>query len=133
MEANVKPVFIPMLYLRHEDGVAAIAFYKEAFGAVEFRTIGNDDETVHVSELEIGGTMFRFHEDKVSAGHVSPLNRAGVTASFSLRVADPDALMARAIAAGAKLVSPMQDYDYGYRQGDLLDPFGHLWTLEKVI
>ena len=38
-----------------------------------------------------------------------------------------------AIAAGAKEVSPVQDYFYGYRSGDVLDPFGHLWSIEKVI
>ncbi|HTD98122.1 MAG TPA: VOC family protein [Mucilaginibacter sp.] len=134
MKETSKPVFIPMLYLRHEEGVAAIEFYKKAFNAIEFRVFSNDDGTVHVAELEISGTMFRFHEEKPSAGQLSPHSSSGgFTSSISLVVADPDAVMAQAIAAGAKELSPMQDYDYGYRQGDLLDPFGHLWTIEKVI
>ena len=134
MKANSKPVFIPMLYLKHEEGVAAIEFYKKAFNAVEYRVFSNDDGTVHIAELEINGTMFRFHEEKPSAGQVSPHSGGGgFTSSVSLVVAEPDAVMTQAIAAGAKELSPMQDYDYGYRQGDLLDPFGHLWTIEKVI
>jgi len=31
------------------------------------------------------------------------------------------------------VVSAIQDNDYGYRQGDIRDPFGHLWMIEKVI
>ncbi len=128
-----KPVFIPMLYLKHEEGVAAIEFYKEAFGATVFRSFSNDDGSIHVAELEVEGSMFRFHEEKPSAGETSPRTIGVTTCSIHLRVADPDALMARAVEAGAEELSPMQDYFYGYRQGELKDPFGHRWTLEKVI
>jgi PhnB protein len=48
-------------------------------------------------------------------------------------VADPDAVMAKAVAAGARETNPMQDYDYGYRQGSITDPFGHHWTIQKSI
>jgi PhnB protein len=44
-----------------------------------------------------------------------------------------DAVMAIALAAGAMLVSPAQDYDYGYRQGEIKDPFGHVWMIEMKI
>ena len=39
----------------------------------------------------------------------------------------------QALAAGAIEISPVTDYDYGYRQGELQDPFGHHWLIEKVI
>jgi PhnB protein len=52
---------------------------------------------------------------------------------MGLMVADPDSVIEKAIAAGATVISPMQDYDYGYRQGDIRDPFGHQWMIEKVI
>lgn len=122
-----------MLYLKHEEGEAAIEFYKEAFGAKVFRSFSNDDGTIHVAELEVEGSMFRFHEEKPSAGETSPRTIGVTTCGIHLRVADPDALMARAVEAGAEELSPMQDYFYGYRQGELKDPFGHRWTLEKVI
>jgi PhnB protein len=41
--------------------------------------------------------------------------------------------MNSAIAAGATILSPAQDYDYGYRQGKIKDPFGHIWMIEKNI
>ncbi len=46
---------------------------------------------------------------------------------------DPDALFKRAADAGAKVLSPIQDYDYGYRQGIVADPFGHQWLIQKKI
>ncbi len=128
-----KPTIIPMLYIKHEEGAAALEFYKKAFGATVFRKFDNDDGTVHIAELEIAGTMFRFHEDKPEEGQISPHTNGGTTTNIGLRVADPDTVFAQAIAAGAKEVSPVQDYFYGYRSGDMLDPFGHLWSIEKVI
>ena len=122
-----------MLYIKHEEGVAALEFYKKAFGATIFRKFDDDDGTVHIAELEIAGTMFRFHEDKAEAGQLSPHTNGGTTINIGLRVTDPDTVFAQAIADGAKEVSPVQDYFYGYRSGDVLDPFGHLWSIEKVI
>lgn len=132
MKDNSKPTFAPLLYVK-KDGAAAVEFYKKALGAVELRRFSNDDGTLHVSELEIAGSLFRLHEEKTEAGQLSPQTAGGVTAVICLMVDDPDALMAQAVAAGGEEISPMQDYDYGYRQGDMLDPFGHLWTFEKVI
>ncbi len=122
-----------MLYLKHDEGVAALAFYTSAFGATVYRSFSNDDGSIHIAELEIEGSAFRFHEEKPSANEMSPGSAGATTCGIHLRVADPDALMLRAIAAGAIEISPMQDFFYGYRHGELLDPFGHRWTLEKVI
>jgi PhnB protein len=128
-----KPKFIPMLYLKHDEGKAALEFYKKVFGATEYRRFDNDDGTVHIAELEVEGVMFRFHEDKASAGLAAP-NACGLTTvGIHLVLDNPDAVMEKAVAAGAKMLSPMQDYFYGYRQGEMVDPFGHFWTLEKVI
>ena len=133
MNDNNKPVFIPMLYLKNDEGLAALDFYTRAFGAKVYRSFSNDDGSIHIAELEIEGSPFRFHEEKPSAGELGPGSAGATTCGIHLRVADPDALMLRAIAAGATEISPMQDFFYGYRHGELLDPFGHRWTLEKVI
>jgi PhnB protein len=128
-----KPAFIPMLYLKHEEGHAALKFYKKAFDAVEYRRFDNDDGTIHIAELQMGGTMFRFHEENPSKQQSSPHTCGTSTVGIHLMVDDPDAIMEKAVTAGAKMLSPMQDYFYGYRQGEMVDPFGHFWTLEKVI
>jgi PhnB protein len=41
--------------------------------------------------------------------------------------------MHNAVAAGATVTQPAKDYEYGYRQGEFQDPFGHLWLIEKKI
>lgn len=123
--------FAPQLCIK--SGVTDIDFYKKAFGAVELRRWTNDDGSIHVAELSIDGALFHLHEEKPGAGQFSPDRHGGITAIIGLFVSDVDAVMKRAIAAGAKEISPAQDYDYGYRQGDILDPFGHLWIIEKKI
>jgi len=50
-----------------------------------------------------------------------------------LFVSDVDAVMNRAIKAGAIEISAAKDYEYNYRQGEIEDPFGHRWLIEKKI
>jgi PhnB protein len=52
---------------------------------------------------------------------------------IGLFVPDADAVMKKAVAAGASVLSPAQSYDYGYRQGEIIDPFGHVWMIEQKI
>lgn len=131
MTENKKTFFAPQLYIR--KGIYDIEFYKKAFGAVELRRFMNDDGTYHVSELSIDGVLFHLHEEKPGAGQFTPEKINGTTVLIGLFVSDVDAVMNRAVAAGATLLSPAQDYDYGYRQGEIKDPFGHHWLIEKNI
>jgi PhnB protein len=123
--------FAPLLALRNvQEG---IDFYQRAFGATELRRWSNPDGSVHVAEMSINGAMFHLHEETTRTREFSPETLGGVSAVIGLFNADPDALATRAIAAGALEESPMQDYEYGYRQGTLRDPFGHLWVMQKKI
>ena len=121
--------FAPHLALK--DVVEAIDFYTKAFGAAELRRFSNDDGTVHVAELEIGGALFHLHEETPRNRELSPETLGGTTCVIGLFAPDPDALMALAVAAGGREVSPMRDYFYGYRQGTVADPFGHLWLIQR--
>jgi PhnB protein len=125
-------VFAPELYIKNV--AAAIEFYKIALNAVELRRWNNDDGTVHVAELLIIGAMFHIHEDVINKGELSPaaLNNC-TTVNIGLFVSAPDEMMAKAVDTGASVTSPMQDYEYGYRQGSFTDPFGHRWTFQKSI
>jgi len=115
------------------SGTMDIDFYKHAFGAIELRRWSNDDGSVHVAELEIEGALFHLHEENPGKGSFSPLRHKGVSTTIGLMVADVDAFMARAIAAGARELSPAQSYDYGYRQGEIEDLFGHRWLIQMKI
>ena len=131
MSSSTKPFFAPQLYIK--SGIKNIEFYEQAFGAIELRRFSNDDDSIHVAELSIGDVIFHLHEEKPSAGQFAPERHQGITTMIGLFVPDVDAVIKKAIAAGATLISPAQDYDYGYRQGEIKDPFGHLWLIEKKI
>jgi PhnB protein len=124
------PSFAPQLLL--DNGVKDISFYSNAFGATENFAFRNDDGSVHVAELSIDGAIFHVHE--VSQPYfLTPEKCNGITAIIGLFVEDVDAVMTAAIAAGATEISPAKDYEYGYRQGEVLDPFGHRWLIQKKI
>ncbi|WP_184548451.1 VOC family protein [Mucilaginibacter sp. FT3.2] len=127
---NDKPTFAPMLTI--PNGVTDISFYFNAFDAVELRRFGNDDGSIHVSELSINGTMFHLHEETAHSGMLSP-KKSKPSVTIGLFVDDVHAVIAQAVAAGAVVKSPVQDYDYGYRQGEIDDPFGHRWQIQKAI
>lgn len=126
-----KPFFAPQLYIA--AGISDISFYEKAFDAIEIMRFSNDGGSIHVAELSIEGAIFHLHEEKLSAGHLSPQRVNGITAVIGLFVSDVDMVMSKAIEAGATLVSAAQSYDYGYRQGEIKDPFGHIWLIEKKI
>jgi len=123
--------FAPHLALKIVgDGMA---FYTRAFGAIELRRFSNDDGSVHVAEMEIGGALFHLHEEVSRTGELSPRTLGGTSCVIGLFCPDPDKLFNQALAAGGREISPMQDYDYGYRQGTVADPFGHLWLLQRRV
>jgi PhnB protein len=123
--------FAPQLYM--EDLLRAIEFYKNAFGAIEVRRLFNPDGSVHVAEMSIPPAIFRLHQEVSRAKEYSPETLEGTTVVIGLLVDDPDGMAADALAAGGKQISPVRDHENGYRQGTILDPFGHHWLLEKRI
>ena len=129
--ANDKTFFAPQLFI--PSGVKDISFYFKAFGAVEIRPWRNDDGSVHVAELAINGTIFHLHEERPMKGQLEPNKVKGVTTLICLCLEYVDSVMNNALQAGATLLSPAQDYDYGYRQGNIQDPFGHQWMIEMKI
>lgn len=131
MSDTKRTFFAPQLYIR--NGVTNIDFYKNAFGAVELRRFMNDDGTYHVAELSIDGALFHLHEEVKRCNQISPEKINGTTTMIGLFVEDVDAVINKALAAGATVLSPVQSYDYGYRQGEIVDPFGHHWMIEMKI
>ena len=125
------PFFAPHLSIINV--LAGIEFYKKAFGAIELRRWTNDDGSVHVAELAIDHALFHLHEETPNSGQVSPETLKATTSLIGLFVDDPHAFVKRAIASGAREINPVQDYDYGYRQGTIVDPFSHQWLIEKKI
>jgi len=123
--------FAPMLAI--PNGTTDIDFYKKAFGAVEHWCLRNDDDSVHVAEFDINGAIFHLHEVTPHSNSTTIQQAGGGTVTIGLFTDDVHAVFDCAVAAGAKVINPVTDFDYGYRQGDLQDAFGHRWTIQKKI
>jgi len=120
--------FAPMLAI--PNGTMEIDFYKSAFNAVENFCVRNDDGSIHVAELTIDEALFHLHEITQFSGSAMPDKTKGGTVSIGLFVNDVHAVFNQALEAGAKLIMPVTDFEYGYRQGEFTDPFGHRWIIQ---
>src|ERR1700712_2845189 len=122
---------VPVLSLG--NAITNIDFYKKAFGAKELWRISNPDGSVHVAALSIDDVVFRLHEQSKEGKNINPAKAGFTTVTIGLQVDDVHAVFAKAVAAGATVISPVTDHEYGYRQGEIKDPFGHHWIIEKVL
>jgi PhnB protein len=125
------PAILPQLSVRR--GRAAVEFYKAAFGAVEvYRVGGDEDNEAVVSQLTVGDASFWVADESPEHGTFSPESVGGGTVRLLLIVDDPDAAIARAVAAGASEVSAAAD-EHGWRLGRIADPFSHHWEIGRPL
>ena len=100
----------------------AVEWYKLALGATVLWNLGS------VAGLEIAGAPFFLGES--NNGWESP-SKLGITSTrVEVFCDNPDALIARALEAGATSTIDVRDHQrpWGtHRQGAFTDPFGHLW------
>jgi PhnB protein len=121
-------------YLVIKGASTAIDFYKKAFGAEEiFRMEDPVTKKIGHAELKIGDSHIMLADEYPDMGYRSPQTLGGPGVSLLLYVRDCDAVVKKAIDAGAKLERPIQDQFYGDRSGTLQDPFGHVWTVATHI
>ena len=130
MTTTFHTTVIPSLAV--SDAAGAIDFYGRAFGATEVARMTNPNGKVAYAEIAIGDARIALKDEEPAYGDVSPESLGGTTVRLLLQVADVDALASQAIAAGATVVIPIGDRDYGYRDGRLADPFGHLWIVQTA-
>lgn len=110
------------------DAAAALSWYGRALGATALWNLGG------VAGLEVQGAPFFLHE--VNPGNPAE-NSPQVVGATSVRVElfvdNPDAVIERALAAGATAGSPIENRDHFpgvvHRQGGFRDPFGHNWSI----
>ena len=127
--------FIPHLIVA--NGLAAIDFYKEIFDAEDGdRMMTPDGKRLMHGEIVLDGHKFFLSDEfEQSEGGTlkSPQALGGTCVRITLQVADADALVARAVAAGARVLMPVQDLFWGARYGKILDPFGHEWGVNQQL
>jgi len=116
-------------YLALRDTAAAIDFYRRAFGADLLMKLDMPDGKIAHAEIRIGNSVLMMSEENEQWGNVSPLTLGASPVFLMIYVPDVDAAFARALAAGATQVRPVENQFYGDRSGTLKDPFGYQWTL----
>jgi len=117
---------VPHIYV--EGASEAIAFYARAFGAVELFRIAHPDGRILHAEISIHGSVVMIGDpDNRLYGDPRALGRC--TAGLHIFVDDNEALLRRAIEAGAVQIQPPTDMFYGASSASVRDPFGHVWVL----
>jgi PhnB protein len=122
-----------------KDGLAAIAFYKKAFGAeCPFHQLAEDNKRVMHANIELFGSEVMLHDEFPEFGGdvLSPLSRGGASMAINVNLpkpADVDAAVSRAQSAGAEVVLTAQDVFWGARYGRVRDPFGHIWAFNAPL
>lgn len=127
--ASFRSSIAPWLSVR--GSAKALAFYKSAFGATEVYHLDAPDGAV-VARLSIEGAEFWLGDESPEHGNFSPESLNGGSVRIILTVPDPDAVFARALAAGATEVFPVGE-EHGWRLGRLADPFGHHWEIGRPL
>ena len=112
-------------WLSVSRGADAVAFYTAAFGAVVVHQHANEAGEI-VAQLSLAGAEFWLADDR----SCSPETLGAGSVRMIVTVGDPDALFARAVAAGAAVVAEMYE-GHGWRIGRVCDPFGHHWEFGK--
>jgi PhnB protein len=113
----------------------ALDFYGAVFGATERARFPGPGGTVAHAEIEIGDSVVIVEDEDPQRGTMAP--RPGGTASSGswlfIYVDDVDSVIKRAVDLGATLQRHASDQFYGDRDGYIVDPFGHGWTVASHV
>ena len=125
------PAVMPVLVCR--DAAAEIDFCKATFQAVELvRRPGPDGGVAHAA-LTIGGAMVMLEGEWPTLASRAPQPDGSSPVVLYVYVEDVDAVVERALAAGARVLLPVKDQFWGDRTGRIVDPAGHVWTISTRV
>jgi PhnB protein len=116
-------------YLSVDDAASAIDYYKRAFGAKERSRMEAPGGKIGHATLEIGDSLIMLSDPMPGGSVVPPRKLGGTTSSVFLYVKDVDAVVERAVEAGATVDAEVADQFWGDRFGTITDPFGHHWSV----
>jgi len=133
MTAQVEPVPQDMHTVTPHlvcDGAAdAIEFYKKAFNAVETVRMQTPDGKIMHASVRIGDSAVMLVDEFPDYGSVGPKKLNGSPVTLHVYVPDADRAFAQAVAAGATVRMPLENQFWGDRYGQVVDPFGHIWSI----
>lgn len=114
--------------LRYTDAREAIRWLCEAFGFVQLFAVPDVGEFVRHAQLQFGSSVIMLGSVRPDDEITSPDELGGSTQALCVYVDDVDTHFRRAQSAGATIIAPPQDTDFGSREYHARDPEGHLWT-----
>ncbi len=120
-------------YLAAKDASAALAFYKDAFGAEELYRLNGPDGRIGHAEFTINGARLMISDEYPDFGALSPQTIGGCPVKLHIYVENADDTIARAAKAGATIVREPKDEFFGDRSGMVADPFGYSWFIAHKI
>ncbi|MBT2321474.1 VOC family protein [Variovorax paradoxus] len=120
-------------YLCVNDTAAAITYYGEVFGAREKFRLTEPSGRIGHAELDFDGATLMLSDEFPEYGILGAKSIGATAVTIHLHVDDADAVVERAVKAGATLEIPVQDQFYGERSGSFRDPFGHRWNIGHSI
>jgi uncharacterized glyoxalase superfamily protein PhnB len=112
-----------------KGGAKAMDFYAKAFGAQEVARMAGPDGRLMHAEMRIGNSLVYLADEYPEYGGYHAPGAKGSPVTIHLYLEDVDAAWARALAAGAKVRQPLMDMFWGDRYGQVVDPFGHVWSM----
>jgi PhnB protein len=107
----------------------AIEFYKKAFGAKELhRAYVPGGNTIIHAEIQIGDSRIMLNDEFPELNCKSPQSVGGTSTALYVYVKDVEKIFVQAAASGATVTMPIMDAFWGDRTGQLIDPYGHIWS-----
>jgi len=136
---QVKPIpsgfrtITPYLVVSNASG--AIEFYKKAFGAKELTRNLTPDGKIMNAQVKIGDSIMMLSDEFPTPGSTrkSPSSLGGSTFTMHIYSKNVDKLWAQAVAAGAMIRMSLDNTFWAERYGEMIDPFGHHWSLSQQI
>ncbi len=122
---------VPVLFYR--DAPAMLDWLERAFGFTRRLVVPGAGGAVRHSELTLGESVIMVSSSMPERKQRGPAELGAATGGVCVYVADPDAHHARAVAAGAEVLFPLKDSDYGSRDYTARDPEGTMWTFGTYI
>jgi len=133
MSTTTKPIpdgySVVSPYLIIRGAARALDFYKQALGATERMRLEMPGGQIGHAEIQFGGSVVMLADEFPEMNCRGPEAFGGSPVSLHVYVTDVDAVVARAVAHGAKVTRPVQNQFYGDRSGTIVDPFGHTWNI----
>lgn len=125
------PKLTPRLIV--ESSAEAIDFYRDVFGAEELERYATPDGKVVHAAISVDGAVIALADETPEWHNEAPARLGGSPVILTLMCDDPDAIAELAVTRGARVVFPIDDQFYGHREGRIVDPFGHVWILSKIV